>query len=245
MNKIYVVGLGPGDEKYMTQAARAALMESEIIVGYDLYVELIKALIKGKTVLSTPMKQEVARCRMALEHALEGRTVAMVCSGDAGVYGMAGIVMEVAREHPEVDIEVVSGITAAVSSAAVLGAPLIHDFAIISLSDLLTPWEKIEKRLRLAAEADFVICLYNPSSMKRKDYLRKACGIILEHQSPKTECGYVRNIGREGESAVLCRLEDLREASVDMFTTVIIGNSQTKQLNGRLVTPRGYRGLDA
>lgn len=245
MKKIYVVGLGPGDEKYMTQAARAALMESEIIVGYDLYVELIKTLIEGKTVLSTPMKQEMARCRMALEHALEGRTVAMVCSGDAGVYGMAGIVMEVAREHPEVDIEVVSGITAAVSSAAVLGAPLIHDFAIISLSDLLTPWEKIEKRLRLAAEADFVICLYNPSSMKRKDYLRKACDIILEHQSPKTECGYVRNIGREGESAVLCRLEDLREASVDMFTTVIIGNSQTKQLNGRLVTPRGYRGLDA
>lgn len=245
MKKIYVVGLGPGDEKYMTHAARAALMESEIIVGYDLYVELIKSLIEGKTVLSTPMKQEVARCRMALEHALEGRTVAMVCSGDAGVYGMAGIVMEVAREHPEVDIEVVSGITAAVSSAAVLGAPLIHDFAIISLSDLLTPWEKIEKRLRLAAEADFVICLYNPSSMKRKDYLRKACDIILEHQSPMTECGYVRNIGRDGESAVHCRLEDLREASVDMFTTVIIGNSQTKQLNGRLVTPRGYRGLDA
>jgi len=245
MKKIYVVGLGPGDEKYMTQAARAALMESEIIVGYDLYVELIKTLIEGKTILSTPMKQEVARCRMALEHALEGRTVAMVCSGDAGVYGMAGIIMEVAGAHPEVEIEVISGITAAVSSAAVLGAPLIHDFAIISLSDLLTPWEKIEKRLRLAAEADFVICLYNPSSMKRKDYLRKACDIILEHQSPKTECGYVRNIGREGESAVLCRLEDLREASVDMFTTVIIGNSQTKQLNGRLVTPRGYRGLDA
>ena len=245
MKKIYVVGLGPGDEKYMTQAARAALMESEIIVGYDLYVELIKALIEGKTVLSTPMKQEVARCRMALEHALEGRTVAMVCSGDAGVYGMAGIVMEVAREHPEVSIEVVSGITAAVSSAAVLGAPLIHDFAIISLSDLLTPWEKIEKRLKLAAEADFVICLYNPSSMKRGDYLRKACDIILEHQSPRTECGYVRNIGREGESAVLCRLEELREASVDMFTTVIIGNSQTKRLNGRLVTPRGYRGLEA
>jgi len=245
MKKIYVVGLGPGDEKYMTQAARAALMESEVIVGYDLYVELIKALIEGKTILSTPMKQEVARCRMAMEHALEGRTVAMVCSGDAGVYGMAGIVMEVAAAHPEIDIEVVSGITAAVSSAAVLGAPLIHDFSIISLSDLLTPWEKIEKRLRLAAEADFVICLYNPSSMKRKDYLKKACDIILEHQSPGTECGYVRNTGREGESAVLCRLEDLREANVDMFTTVIIGNSQTKQLNGRLVTPRGYRGLEA
>lgn len=245
MKKIYVVGLGPGDEKYMTHAAREALMESEVIVGYDLYVELIKTLIEGKTVLSTPMKQEVARCRLALEHALEGRTVAMVCSGDAGVYGMAGIIMEVAGAHPEVEIEVISGITAAVSSAAILGAPLIHDFAIISLSDLLTPWEKIEKRLRLAAEADFVICLYNPSSMKRKDYLRKACDLILEHQSSDTECGYVRNIGREGESAVLCKLEDLREASVDMFTTVIIGNSQTKQVNGRLVTPRGYRGLEA
>jgi precorrin-3B C17-methyltransferase len=245
MKKIFVVGLGPGDEKHMTQAARMALRESEVIVGYDLYVELIKGLIEGKTILSTPMKQEVARCRMALEQALEGRTVAMVCSGDAGVYGMAGIVMEVAGGHPEVDIEVISGITAATSSAAVLGAPLIHDFAIISLSDLLTPWEKIEKRLRLAAEADFVICLYNPSSMKRKDYLRKACDIILAHQLPGTECGYVRNTGREGETAVMCSLEELREATVDMFTTVIIGNSQTKRLNGRLVTPRGYKGAAA
>lgn len=244
MKKIYVVGLGPGHADHMTQAAIAALRDSEVIVGYDLYVELIAGLTEGKTVLSTPMKQEVARCRLALEQALAGRTVAMVCSGDPGVYGMAGIVMEVAADHPEVDIEVISGITAATSSAAVLGAPLIHDFAVISLSDLLTPWEKIEKRLRLAAEADLVICLYNPSSMKRQDYLKKACDIILEHQSPGTECGYVRNTGREGERATLCRLGVLRETVVDMFTTVIIGNSQTRQLHGRLVTPRGYRGLE-
>jgi precorrin-3B C17-methyltransferase len=243
MKKIYVVGLGPGDEKYLTAQAKTALEESEVIVGYDLYIELIAERIHGKKIFSTPMKQEVERCRIALEHALLGLTVAMVCSGDAGVYGMAGIVMEVAKDHPEVEIEVVSGITAATSSAAVLGAPLIHDFAIISLSDLLTPWEKIEKRLKCAAEADFVICLYNPSSHKRRDYLRRACEIVLAHQSPQTNCGYVRNTGREGESAAICSLEMLKDTNVDMFTTVIIGNSQTKRLNGRLVTPRGYRGV--
>ena len=241
MKKIYIVGLGPGNKAMMTGAALEAIGRSSVIVGYDVYVDLIRPMIEGKTAVTTPMKKEVDRCQMALDYALAGETVSMVCSGDAGVYGMAGVMMEVAREHPEVEMEVVCGITAACSAAAVLGAPLIHDFAVISLSDLLTPWEKIEKRLRLAADADFVICLYNPSSKKRSDYLQKACNLVLAYQSPQTCCGYVRNIGREGEAAVTCTLSELRLKVVDMFTTVIIGNSQTKILNGRLVTPRGYR----
>ena len=243
MKKIYIVGLGPGTEAMMTAAAREAIDKSSVVVGYEVYVDLIRPLLAGKTVATTPMKREVDRCQMALEYALAGETVSMVCSGDAGVYGMAGVMMEVAREHPEVEMEVVCGITAACSAAAVLGAPLIHDFAVISLSDLLTPWEKIEKRLRLAADADFVICLYNPSSKKRSDYLQRACDLVLQHQSPETCCGYVRNIGREGEQATLCTLSELRMAKVDMFTTVIIGNSQTKVINGRLVTPRGYKNV--
>lgn len=240
MKKIYVVGIGPGNEEFTTGEAKSAIQESEVIVGYTLYVELAKELAKGKIIESTPMKKEVDRCKIALDHALNGRTVAMVCSGDAGVYGMAGIVIEVAKDHPEVEIQVVAGITAACSGAAVLGAPLIHDFAVISLSDLLTPWEKIEKRLRLAAEADFVICLYNPSSMKRHDYLKKACEQVLRFASKETQCGYVKNIGRSGETHQICTLGELKDRSVDMFTTVIIGNSQTKIVNGKLVTPRGY-----
>ncbi|MDF3002283.1 MAG: cobJ, partial [Bacillota bacterium] len=194
-----------------------------------------------KKLLSTPMKKEAERCRMAVEEALKGQTVAMVCSGDAGVYGMAGLMYEVSQQYDPVEIEIISGITAACSGAAVLGAPLIHDFAVISLSDLLTPWERIEKRIECAAMADFVICLYNPSSHKRKDYLQKACDIILKHRANDNLCGYVRNIGREGESATLLTLNKLRDAQVDMFTTVFIGNSQTKEINGKMVTPRGYR----
>lgn len=241
MKKIYVVGLGPGGEQFMTEEAKTAISNSDVIVGYDLYVELIADLIKGKKIASTPMKKEVERCKIALDYAISGETTAMVCSGDAGVYGMAGIVIEVAQDNPEVEIEVVAGITAACSSAAVLGAPLIHDFAIISLSDLLTPWEKIEKRLRLASDADFVICLYNPSSKKRHDYLQKACEQMLTFKSPETKCGYVRNIGRDGEECTICTLSELKDRQVDMFTTVIVGNSQTKVINNRLVTPRGYK----
>lgn len=165
-------------------AAAAAIEQSDVIVGYDLYVQLIAPLTQGKQVLSTPMKKEEERCRMAVELARSGKTVAMVCSGDPGVYGMAGILIEVAAPYPEVEVEAVPGITAAVSCAAVLGAPLIHDFAVISLSDLLTPWEKIEKRLLCAAQADFVLCLYNPSSKKRADYLRRACELVLQFQPP-------------------------------------------------------------
>ena len=238
--KLYVVGLGPGGVYEMTNRALAALEESDVIVGYTVYVDLIRQQFSHKKLLATGMKKEVERCKLALEETLTGKTVAMVCSGDAGVYGMAGIVHEVARMHPEVEIEVVPGVTAACSAAAVLGAPLIHDFVLISLSDLLTPWEKIEKRLLLAAEADFVICLYNPMSKKRHDYLEKACDLVMRYKSADTVCGYVQHIGREGETSQTCTLGTLRNTPVDMFTTVVIGNSETRLINGKMVTPRGY-----
>ncbi|MCI5689131.1 MAG: precorrin-3B C(17)-methyltransferase [Emergencia sp.] len=242
--KIYVVGIGPGNREYMTPQAAAAIEVSDVIVGYTLYVDLVRELTEGKEIKSTAMKQEVDRCRMALESALEGKTVAFVCSGDAGVYGMAGVMAEVAEGHPEVEIVTVPGITAACSGAAVLGAPLIHDFAVISLSDLLTPWEKIEKRLRLSAEADFVVCLYNPKSKKRHDYIDKAAEIVSAFKGWDTPCGYVKNIGRDGEKGVICTLADLKNnEDIDMFTTVFVGNSQTKIINGKLVTPRGYKGV--
>ena len=237
--KIYVVGLGPGNPDEMTPRALKALELSDLIVGYTVYIDLIKDQFAHKKMLTTPMKREVERCQIAVDEALKGQTVSMVCSGDAGVYGMAGIMHEVAKEYP-IEIEIVPGITAACSAAAVLGAPLIHDFCVISLSDLLTPWEKIEKRLIAVGEADFVVCLYNPSSKKRSDYLKKACDLLLANKPPYTPCGYVRNIGRDGESKTLCTLAELRETSVDMFTTVIIGNSETKIIKEALVTPRGY-----
>ena len=187
------------------------------------------------------MRREADRCRMAFAEAQKGQDVAMVCSGDAGIYGMAGLICEIGKDYPDVGIGIVPGITAASGGAAVLGAPLMHDFAVISLSDLLTPWEKIEKRIRAAAEADFVICIYNPSSKKRADYLRKACGMILEYRKPETVCGIVRNIGRDGESYEILSLERLQDTQADMFTTVFIGNSNTMELNGRMVTPRGYK----
>ena len=172
---------------------------------------------------------------------VQEKPTAMICSGDAGVYGMSGLMLEIGEEYPEVEVECVPGVTAAIGGASVLGAPLIHDFAVISLSDLLTPWEKIEKRLLAAAGADFVICLYNPSSKKRYDYLQKACDLILKYQPESLVCATVSNIGREGEQKQIYTLGELRNAKVDMFTTVFIGNSQTKEINGAMVTPRGYR----
>ena len=238
--KLTVVGLGPGAGEDLTGRARRAIEEADLVVGYTAYIALIRDQFPDKEMTATGMKKEVDRCRMAVEAAVSGKTVAVVCSGDSGVYGMAGLIYEVAREYPPIDIEVVPGITAACGGAAVLGAPLMHDFCLISLSDLMTPWEKIEKRLRAAGEADFVLCLYNPSSHKRKDYLRRACEILLEHKSPETPCGYVREIGRDGEAATVLTLGELKDAQVDMFTTVFIGNAQTQVIGGKLVTPRGY-----
>lgn len=241
MKRLYVVGIGPGNEKQMTLEARDALADSEVIAGYTVYVEQVRALWPEKEYLTTGMTKEVERCHMALASADQGRTTAMVCSGDAGVYGMAGILLELSEGYPQVELLIVSGVTAGLSGAALLGAPLGHDFAIISLSDLLTPWELIEKRLRCAAMADMAICLYNPSSRKRKDYLCRACEILLQYQPEELVCGYVQNIGREGECSRLLTLKELKEAQVDMFTTVFIGNSRTKRIGERMVTPRGYR----
>ena len=240
MGKVYVVGLGPGGEQYLTAEARAALDAAEVFCGYTVYVDLVAPLYPGKEVYTTPMKREIDRCRWALETANSGRTVAMVCSGDAGVYGMADPVLELAADYPEVEVEVVAGVTAALSGGAVLGAPLGHDFCVISLSDLLTPWEVIEKRLTCAAEADFAVCLYNPSSKKRKDHLRRACEILLRSRGGDTVCGWVRNIGRQGQEHRLLTLNRLQDAEVDMFTTVFVGSSRTRCVEGRMVTPRGY-----
>ena len=241
--KIYVVGLGPGGVNQITPRAMEALEQCDVIAGYSVYIDLIRERFKHKKFVSTPMKRETERCHIAVQEALKGQTVAMVCSGDAGVYGMAGLMYEVAQQYKPIEIEVIPGITAACSGAAILGAPLIHDFAVISLSDLLTPWELIEKRIACAAMADFVICLYNPSSKKRKDYLQKACEIILQHRNEKTMCGYVQNIDRQGEQGTVLTLDKLKGTEVDMFTTVFVGNSQTKELGGKLVTPRGYRNV--
>ena len=239
--KVYVVGLGPGGVEQMTRRAQETLAACDVIAGYNVYIDLIKDDYKDKEFLSTGMRKEVERCKLAIEEALKGKTVAMVSSGDAGVYGMAGIMYQIAADYPELEVEVIPGITAACSGAAVLGAPLISDFTLISLSDLLTPWEKIEKRLDLASQADFVICLYNPSSFKRHDYLQKACDIMLKNQRADVPAGIVRNIGREGEEYEIMTLAELRDAQVDMFSTVIIGNSQTEVINNKMVTPRGYK----
>lgn len=241
MNQLFVVGIGPGAYEKMTLEAQQVLAECEVIAGYTVYADLMRPHFADKEYLVTGMKQEKERCRMALEAAAAGKRTAMVCSGDAGVYGMAGILMEMGEAYPEVEISAVAGVTAALSGSAVLGAAVGHDFAVISLSDLLTPWELIEKRLSCAAEADLVICLYNPSSKKRKDYLKKACKTVMRHQPPETVCGYVKNIGREGECCTILPLSELSEAEVDMFTTVFIGNSQTRQIKNQMVTPRGYR----
>ncbi len=237
---LLVVGIGPGGGSDLTRRAYEALESCDVIVGYTVYTDLLEKEFPDKEMLTTPMRREVERCKIALERAQAGERVAMVCSGDPGVYGMAGLCYELAGEYPSVDIEVIPGISAAFGGAAVLGAPLMHDFAVISLSDLMTPWEKIAKRLELAAEADFVICLYNPSSKKRADYLQRACDILLRHKPASTVCGTVRNIGREGEESHVLTLGELRNTNVDMFTTVYIGNEQTMQLGGFMVTPRGY-----
>ena len=240
---VYVVGLGPGDPQFLTAQAQSALEEAEVLCGYPVYLDLVRPYYPEKEYYATGMTKELDRCRWALETAHSGRTVALVCSGDAGVYGMASPLLELAEGCPDVTVEVVPGLTAALSGGAVLGAPLAHDFCVLSLSDRLTPWEVIERRLAAAAMGDFCIALYNPSSKKRTDHLRRACDILLEIVPPETVCGLVRSIGREGESCTLTTLGELRDTQVDMLTTVFVGNSRTRVMDGRMVTPRGYRGV--
>ena len=241
MGKIYVVGIGPGKRDMMTAQAKEALDRADVIVGYKTYIDLVRDDYSEKEFYENGMRGEIERCEKCVEYAREGRTVALICSGDAGVYGMASPLLEVAEKENFSDVEIIPGVTAALGGAAILGAPLSHDFCIISLSDLLTPWEIIEKRLRAAAEGDFCIAIYNPSSKKRADYLYRACNILMEKLSKDTACGYVKNIGRDGCKKKVCTLEELSQENVDMFVTVFIGNSQTQISDGKLITPRGYK----
>ena len=242
-NTVFVVGLGPGGPQFLTAQAQSALTQAEVLCGYTVYLDLVRPYFPEKEYYSTGMTQEIDRCRWALETARRGKVVALVCSGDAGVYGMASPLLELAEHCPEVEIEIVPGLTAALSGAAVLGAPLTHDFAVISLSDRLTPWETIERRLDCAAAADLTIALYNPASHGRPDHLKRACDILLRRLPGERLCGIVRNIGREGQSSRILTLAELREAEVDMFCTVLIGSAAVKTVAGRLVTPRGYRNV--
>ena len=244
---IYIVGMGPGEQNGMTLEAKKVLEACDVIVGYTTYVELLKPYFPDKEFLATGMRQELERCRLCFELAAQGKSIALECSGDAGIYGLAAPMYELLPEYEtkegyeDVELRVVGGMTAASSGAAVLGAPLNHDFCVISLSDLLTPWETIEKRLRAAIQGDFAMAIYNPSSHKRKDYLKRACEIMLDAgASPERACGYVRNIGRQGMESHVMRLKELKDAEVDMFTTVFIGNSQSFLQGEHLITSRGY-----
>ena len=240
MGRIFVVGLGPGDEETMTIKAQQALSKSDVIIGYRAYTDLVKERFADKEIIESPMRGEIDRCRKCVELARSGRTVSLICSGDAGMYGMASPLLEIASAEGFSDVEIIPGVTAALSGSALLGAPVGHDMCTISLSDLLTPWDVIEKRLRCAAEADFCIVIYNPASSKRTDHLRRACEILMSVYPKDRPCGLARNIGRDGESAGICTLGELADHDVDMFTTVFVGNSSTYVSGGRLITPRGY-----
>ena len=240
MNKIMVVGIGPGAPEEMTLRAADALKRARVIVGYSAYVDLIRPMFPDKEYITTLMRREARRCRMAIDAALQGQTVAVISSGDAGVYGMAGLMLEMA-EGTGLEIEVVPGVTAALSGAALLGAPLGHDFAVISLSDALTERGVIERRLEMAARADLCMAIYNPASHRRPDGLAWACGILLRHLAADTVCALVKNIAREGQQMRVMTLEALGRAPADMFTTAFVGNSRTRVVDGRMVTPRGYR----
>jgi precorrin-3B C17-methyltransferase len=238
---IYVIGIGPGSKEMMTIEAIEAMKDSEVIVGYKTYINLITEFIEDKEVVQNGMRQEIDRCKQAVEIAKQGKKVAVISSGDAGIYGMAGLILElVAHEEQDIKVKVVPGVTASIGAAAILGAPIMHDFCHISLSDLLTPWEVIKKRLRLAAEADFVICLYNPRSKGRSEHLSKAFEIMSEFKDGKTPVGIVKDVGRQKEEKFICTFENMDFERVDMTTMVVIGNKSTFIHDDLMITPRGY-----
>ncbi|MDO5688637.1 MAG: precorrin-3B C(17)-methyltransferase [Tissierellia bacterium] len=245
MGIIYVVGIGPGGPGSFTMEAVEALRSAEVLVGYGPYLDYVEKVVdlEGKQIYTSGMRSELERCSYALEQAAKGYTTCIVSTGDAGLYGMAGPIYEMREElglTEQVKVKVVPGVSAIFSAAAALGAPLMHDTVMISLSDLLTPWEKIEKRLSLAAEADFVIGLYNPRSKKRREQLPRALELIGEHRSPGTPVGMVKNAGRGGEQIRITTLDQVDEDFVDMCTLLIIGNSNTYLQAGAMITPRGY-----
>jgi precorrin-3B C17-methyltransferase len=239
------VSLGPGDPDYLAPRARRVLTDAQVIVGYRTYMKLIEpVMLEGKETIVTGMTDEIQRCQMAIEKVLEGKDTAVVSSGDAGIYGMAGLVLQLMEEKDlpgEVDVEVIPGIPALSAAAALLGAPLMHDFAVISLSDLLTPWEVIQTRVEAAARADFVIVLYNPRSKKRTWQLDRAIDTISEHRSGETPVGLVKNAMREGQSIQITTLSQLDKSKADMLSILLVGNSRTHTMGGKMVTPRGYK----
>ena len=242
--KIFVVGIGPGGLEEMTPKALRAIESAEVVAGYNTYIRLIEKILGGKKIIGLAMMQEVERSHLAIEEASKGRNVAVISSGDAGVYGMAGLVLEMILNLPEENrpqLEIIAGVSAVNAAAAILGAPLMNDFAIISLSDLMTPWELIKNRVRSAAQGDFVIALYNPKSKRRVSQLAEVQKILLEFRKKNTPVGIVTNAGREGESKIISTLENFLQEEVNMFSLVIIGNSQTFVKAGYMLTPRGYK----
>ena len=239
MGKIYVVGLGPGNKENMTFRAYDVLKNSDIIIGYKTYVDLIEDMFPDKKIIKSYMKKEVARCEETLKLALEGNVISLISSGDAGVYGMAGLMLEIA--NGQVEVEIVPGITSANASASLGGAPIVHDSVNISLSNLLTDWELIKKRIDLASQGDFVITLYNPKSSGRPELINEARDIMLKHKRKDTPVLIARNVGREGENYDITTLDKMLDYEINMFSTVIIGNSNTKVLNNKMITPRGYK----
>ena len=238
---LYVVGIGPGTREEMTLRAVKAIEASEMVVGYKLYLELLGDLLQDKETVSSGMRREVERCHRAVQEAAGGKVTSLVSSGDAGIYGMAGIALQVAQETcPGLQVEIIPGVTAASAAAAGLGAPLMHDFAVISLSDLLTPWEKVEERLHRAGQGDFVVVLYNPKSRGRTRQVIQAQEILSQYRAGSTPVGIVRNAGRPGEATCLTTLETMLEEEIDMTSTVLVGNSQSYVSRGRMITPRGY-----
>ena len=239
MGKIYVVGLGPGNKENMTFRAYDVLKNSDIIIGYKTYVDLIEDMFPDKKIIKSYMKKEVARCEETLKLALEGNIISLISSGDAGVYGMAGLMLEIAGD--QVEVEIVPGITSANASASLGGAPIVHDSVNISLSNLLTDWELIKKRIDLASQGDFVITLYNPKSSGRPELINEVRDIMLKHKRKDTPVLIARNVGREGENYDITTLSEMLDYEINMFSTVIIGNSNTKVLNNKMITPRGYK----
>ncbi len=243
IGKITIVGLGPGNISEMTPKARLAIETAEVIAGYNIYIKLIPEIIGGKKIIGTAMMQEVARCQMAIEESRAGKSVAVISSGDAGIYGMAGLIIDMILKLPESEqpkFEVVAGVSAVNAAAAILGAPLMHDFAVISLSDLMTDWELIKKRVECAAAGDFVIALYNPKSKKRVTNILEVQQILLRYKNKNTPVGIVTNAGRIDERKVISTLENFTNEEINMFSLVLIGNSQTYVKAGFMITPRGY-----
>ncbi|MGB9803538.1 precorrin-3B C(17)-methyltransferase [Desulfofundulus sp.] len=238
-----MVGTGPGNIEHLSARALRALKEAGVICGYKTYLELIYHVVEGKEIISTGMTREVERCCAAIQRAREGEKVALISSGDPGVYGMAGLALELLQRENllgQVEVEIIPGITSATAAAALLGAPLMHDFVVVSLSDLLTPWEVIEKRLTLAAQGDFVVVLYNPASHKRKTQISRARELLLQHKKAGTPVGIVYKAYRDGQNVIITDLEHMLNHPIDMFSIVIIGNNQTRRMGNFLVTPRGY-----